>query len=183
MGRRPKNYVPPHPPVLVECTRCGENKAETEFYCNKQSRIYNIKKRVPLCKDCLQALYEEYSEKYGEEPAVFALCGIMDFPFLPERYKKIVETNPPFAFWKYIKQLQINQYRDESFVSSIVGDDLSRLKQTNPTAYTTNERLNRLQEDFSSLREEMHTLKSEISINQPKKSISGTRKNALYRAK
>lgn len=162
MGRRPKNYVPPHPPVLVECTRCGENKAETEFYCNKQSRIYNIKKRVPLCKDCVQALLEEYSHRYGEEVAVFALCGLMDIPFIPELYRKIVETNSPFVFGKYIRALQINQYRTESFISSIAGKDLSELKQANPTAYTTNERLNRLQEDFSSLREELHDLRAKL---------------------
>lgn len=99
MGRRPKNYVPLHTPVLIECVRCGENKAEIEFYSNKQSRIYNTKKRVPLCKDCVQALLEDYSIRYGEETAVFALCGIMDLPFLPERYKKIAETTPPFSFW------------------------------------------------------------------------------------
>lgn len=162
MGRRPKNYVPPHPPVLVECTRCGENKAETEFYCNKQSRIYNIKKRVPLCKDCLQALYEEYSDKHGQGVAVFALCGVMDIPFIEGMYKKIAEMNPPFTFGKYLKQLQINQYRDKSFIDSLSGEDLSRLKQANPTAYTANELLNRLQEGFSSLREELHGLRAKF---------------------
>lgn len=162
MGRRPKNYVPPHPPVLVECTRCGENKAETEFYCNKQSRIYNIKKRVPLCKNCVQVLLEEYSQRYGKETAVFALCGLMDIPFIPELYRKIVATNSPFVFGKYIRALQINQYRDESFISSIVGKDLSELKQANPPIYTANERLNRLQEDFSSLRMELSTLKANL---------------------
>lgn len=183
MGRRPKNYVPPHPLALIECVRCGENKPESEFYCNKQSRIYNVKKRVPLCKDCVQVLLEEYSQRYGEETAVFSLCGIMDLPFLHERYKKIAETNPPFSFWKYIKQLQINQYRDISFADSLSGEDLSRLKQANPAVYTTNERLNRLQEGFSSLREELHRLRSEITADSTKKKTSKTRKTALYRAK
>ncbi len=107
----------------------------------------------------------------------------MDLPFLPERYKKIAETTPPFTFWKYIKQLQINQYRDISFADSLSGEDLSRLKQAKPAEYTTNERLNRLQEGFSSLREELHRLRSEITADPAKKKTSKTRKTALYRAK
>lgn len=179
MGRRPKNYVPPYKPILMECVRCGESKAETEFYSNKQSRIYNVKKRVPICKECVQALYEELSDKYGQETAVFSLCAALDFPFLPETYKKITETNPPFAFGKYLRALQINQYRDKSFISSVAGKDYPKSEQEKPTS----ERLNRLQEDFSSLREELHTLKSEISVNQPNKSISKPRKTALNRKK
>lgn len=163
MGRRPKNYVPPTSPILMGCVRCGKSKEQTEFYSNKQSKIYNIKKRVPLCKDCVQALLEEYSYRYGEEIAVFALCGVMDIPFLSERYRKIIETDPPFTFGKYVKQIQINQYRDKSFVISVADRVFPETEQASPITYAPREHFNRLQEDVSILREELQNIRANLA--------------------
>ncbi len=108
MGRRPKNYVPPPPLVSFKCVRCGQNKPETEFYANRWSKIYVAQKRVPLCKNCIQKLFEENTYRYGEKLALYLTCAALDIPYISTRYDKIVETIPPFTLGKYIKQLQIN---------------------------------------------------------------------------
>lgn len=148
---------------LIECVRCGENKAETEFYTNKWSRVYASQKQAPLCKDCVQALLGEYTYKYGEEAALFLICAVLDIPFLSEMSKKITEINQPFAFGKYIRQLQMNQYKNKSFATSVVKGDFPEVEQINHRTCVTSERLNRLQEDVSTLREELHDLRTKLT--------------------
>lgn len=150
----------------LECVKCGESNTETSFYSNSQSNIYSIKKRVPLCKECLQKLLEEYTVKFGEQNAVFALCAVMDMPYLPERYKKITEDGQPFAFWKYTKVFQAYPYNTVSFADSVLSRDIINDIHSNNETYALQEDLNRLHEDFIALREDIHEIKANLDENK-----------------
>lgn len=140
---------------LIACVRCGEHKAESQFIHNRWSKVYAARKRVPLCIDCIQALFQENTYRYGEKAALFLTCAAVDIPFLPERYKQIADTSPPFTFGKYIKQLNINQYKASSFAISVMGS-------SNPDMLATGESLIRLKEDIETLREELRNLKAKF---------------------
>lgn len=160
MGRRQKNYVPPPPPITIRCTRCGQNKAEIEFYVNRWSNVY---KRVPLCKDCVQAIFTENTYRYGEKMALYLTCAVLDIPYLSERYKKIVETAPPFTLGKYIRQLQMNQYKSASFAESVADGDFPIVDRTGGIYFATNERVDTIQAEVTALRDELRDLKVKLA--------------------
>lgn len=149
------------PRSLIECVRCGQRKPEAEFVFNRWSKIY-IQERVPLCVDCVQALLEEYTYKYGEKSALFLICAALDIPYVSERYDKIVETTPPFTLGKYIRQIQINQYKSASFAQTVADGDFPTADHTGGKHYATAERVNTIRAEVTALREELRDLKAKL---------------------
>ena len=143
---------------LIECVRCGENKPETKFLLNRWSKIY-IQKRVPMCMDCVQALQEEYTYKYGEKSALFLICAALDIPYVSARYDKIIETTPPFTLGKYIRQIQINQYKNTSFAQTVADGDFPTADNTGGKYYATTERVDIIRAEITALREELRDIK------------------------
>lgn len=127
MGRRPKNYVTPPEILQIECVRCGKTKEETEFYTNRWSNVYNINKKiVPLCKDCVNSLMEEYTKRFDEKTALSVVCANLDMPFLPELYTDLVNKTSCFTFGMYVRQLQMKQYQHKNFQTSITDGEVLR---------------------------------------------------------
>lgn len=158
MGRRPKNYVPPKPIVTIRCVKCGKDKAETEFYSNKWGKVYVAQKRVPLCKDCVQELFNEYSYEYGEEAAMFLICAALDIPFDNRLTRRTTDKTPPLTVGKYFRQLNRRQYVDSSFAESVTTGG-----QKCPKPHGANDRLGELQEGVSAMREELHDLRVKLT--------------------
>lgn len=154
MNRKPKKQ----PSVaILECTRCGESKTETEFYSNKWSKVYSAQKRVPLCKDCVQALFNDYSDEYGEEVAVFLICAALDIPFDNRLISSTKNKTPPFTVGKYYRQLQLSRYTDKSFAESVTTGG-----QKCPKVQGANDRLAAIQDDISAMHEELHDLRDRL---------------------
>lgn len=125
MGRRPKNYVTPPEILKIECVRCGKTKEETEFYANRWSNVYNINKKiVPLCKDCVGSLMEEYTKRFDEQTALSVVCANLDMPFLPELYTDMVAKTSCFTFGMYVRQLQRKQFQHKNFQTSITDGEI-----------------------------------------------------------
>lgn len=160
MGRRPKNYIPPKPIVTIRCVKCGQNKAETEFYSNRWSKVYVTQKQVPLCKDCVQELFNEYSYEYGEEMAMFLICAVLDIPFDNGLISSTKDKTPPLTVGKYYRQLNRRQYVDSSFAESVTTGG-----QKCPKVHRANDRLAALQDDVSAMREELHNLRDKLTEN------------------
>lgn len=122
MGRRPKNYVPPSDVISITCTCCGEKKSEKDFYTNKWSRVFVADNhKVPICKDCIQNLFEEYTKRFGEEKALVIILANLDMPFYPDLYAKTLKDNSYFTLGLYIRQLNRIPYRNKTFQNSITG--------------------------------------------------------------
>lgn len=111
MRRKAKKQLPV---ATLMCVRCRESKAETEFFANKWSKVYTAQKRVPLCKDCVQALFNEYSYEYGEEAAMFLICAVLDIPFDNGLIISTKDKTPPLTVGKYYRQLNRRQYADKN---------------------------------------------------------------------
>ena len=125
MGRRPKNYVTPPEILKLECVKCGKSKEETGFYASRWSNVYNINKKiVPLCKDCVNSLMEEYTKRFDEKTALSIVCANLDMPFLPELYTDLVNKTSCFTFGMYVRQLQMKQYQHKNFQTSITDGEL-----------------------------------------------------------
>lgn len=147
MGRRPKNYVPPPDVLYLDCVRCGKNKEETNFYASKWSRVFNINKKfVPLCKDCINLLFEEYTKRFDEKTALCILCANLDLPFLPDVYARLIKDNSCFSLGRYVRQLQMTQYHDLNFQTSITKGELNKnpesLKETAKTRMSREDKQN-----------------------------------------
>lgn len=156
--RKKKKCVPT---PLIECVRCGQNKPEAEFLFNRWSKIY-ARKRVPLCMDCVQSLFKENTYQFGEKMALYLMCAVLDVPFISERYEKIVETSPPFTLGKYIRQIQINQYKNTSFAETVADGDFPTADHTGGKYYATTERVNAIRAEVAALREELRDLRIKL---------------------
>lgn len=163
MREKSRKRVPAKQQVHIECVRCGQSKAANEFLANKWSSVYVAKKRVPICKTCVQELFNEYSDKYGVEMATFLICAVLDMPFDVAQLDKETDRKPPLSFGKYYRRLQMKQYNDRTFAGSVTDGG-----QKCPKVHGTNDRLLVLQEDVSALREELHNLTAHLTKSQNK---------------
>lgn len=59
----------------IFCTCCGKDKALKEFYMSK-SYVYKATKKVPICKSCIEELYNKYLIKYDNNTkfAIYYMC-------------------------------------------------------------------------------------------------------------
>lgn len=98
MPRKPKTAVlPPVEKTKFVCHCCGKSKSETEFFTSKWSKVWNdTDKKVLFCKDCVQALMDEYTPRYGEKTALIICCALLDVPFYGMLYQSIINNNSFF---------------------------------------------------------------------------------------
>ena len=84
MGRKPKIAETPsfREELKIECSRCSKTKKEIDFFLSKWSKVWNINnKRVPICKDCIQELMNEFTKRYDEKTALIICCAYLDIHF------------------------------------------------------------------------------------------------------
>ena len=92
--------------MSVMCLKCGEKIEVRNLYSSKSS-FYTTYMKIPLCKDCIDDMYQEYYKKYKgegytnpERKAIERLCMVFDV------------------------------YYDDSIVTSIVVSDISLMRYT-----------------------------------------------------
>ena len=158
--RKKKKKCPLAP--LVECVCCEQSKPETKFLLNKWSKIYN-KKRVPLCRDCVDKLFEENTYRYGEKMALYLTCAALDIPYLSDRYDNIVEIIPPFTLGKYIRQIQINQYKQSSFAQTVAAGDVPTAEHTGGKYFATTETVDTIRAEVAAMREKLRDLEDKLA--------------------
>ena len=62
------------------CVCCGSTKS-SDFYVSK-NRLYAAIGRLPICKECIDKLFNKYFAIYGEnKKAMYFLCRRLDVPF------------------------------------------------------------------------------------------------------
>lgn len=114
--------------IEYTCLCCGYKKNETEFFISKWSKVWNESgKRVLFCKDCINTLFVEFTNRFkSEETALKICCAYLDVPFFAALYQSIAEKNSFFNVGLYLRQLQMRQYQYKSFHNSLVDGELSR---------------------------------------------------------
>jgi len=105
------------------CSCCGKPKNEKNYYSSK-SKIFIFFQRLPICKDCIDDLFEELLKRtsYNIEKALYYLCMRLDYPFIysvVEAAKKQTEKTGTLIHRVYIQKInsfgEVNNY-GETFI-------------------------------------------------------------------
>ena len=129
MGRKPKIAETPsfREELKIECSRCSKTKKEIDFFLSKWSKVWNINnKRVPICKDCITELMNEFTKRYDEKTALIICCAYLDIPFYADLYQSIINHNSFFSVGLYVRQLQIRQFQFKTFLNSLTEGELMK---------------------------------------------------------
>jgi len=110
------------------CLCCGNKKKEDEFFISKWSKVWNeTDKHVLFCKDCLNKLFVEFTNRFNsEKTALIICCAYLDVPFYATLYQSIIEKNSFFNIGMYLRQTSLRQYQYKSFLNSIVEGELEK---------------------------------------------------------
>lgn len=125
-----KKKVAPKPKKEIikhNCLICGEEKKDTEFFMSKWSRVWRQSgQRVLFCKECLNQLLTEYSNRYGEELALAMVLHYLDLPFHASLYRSTCEANSIFNIGMYIRLIQMQQYQNSTFINTLASKELDK---------------------------------------------------------
>lgn len=130
------------------CLCCGNKKNEDDFFVSKWSKVWNDSaKHVLFCKDCLNTLFTEYTNRFkSEETALKICCAYIDVPFYASLYNSIVEKNNFFNIGLYLRQLQMRQYQYKSFQNSILEGEFNKtendIKEERESKWTKKDKQN-----------------------------------------
>jgi hypothetical protein len=104
---------------VITCVCCGKPKYEDYFFINKSSYVFTgIWNRIPVCKECLDKLYRNWSLNYDPMTCCAALASIMDLPY-NEVFAKSCLKDGRFQIGNYTKCQNIRSFKDKSFIDSI----------------------------------------------------------------
>lgn len=112
---------------VYKCLCCGCTKKETEFYRSPYSKTWKqSNQRVLFCKNCLEQLFHDESEQYGVETAFVIALARLDLPYYRNLYVSMVEKYGACNIGSYARLMNGTQYRDVSWVNTIVDGELER---------------------------------------------------------
>lgn len=105
------------------CTHCGKDFSvrKGNFFAS-QSPIFENEGYLPICRRCLNNLYEFYADKFGSErDAVKRICMKFDIYFSDEIYeiaRKLV-TKERSIIACYVSKCNLTQYKDKTFDTTL----------------------------------------------------------------
>ena len=110
---------------IYRCTKCGAEHENpiNKFYKSTWSQLYNDNdKYCPVCKKCLNELFDEYSRRYkSDRTALLIICHYIDIPFYYSLYDSLVLNNSNFSIGMYTRLvLNQKQYQYKTFVNTLI---------------------------------------------------------------
>lgn len=142
MGRHKKEII-----STMKCLHCGSESEYKQFYkMHNSSNIYsgNVN-HIPVCKDCMKILYEQYKAKYtsqfsilGTEPeenaieklAIRRLCMTFDMYYSDRLFDAALKQIDRFTTLDmvsaYMKIANLKQSRNKSYDDTIIEENLSQ---------------------------------------------------------
>lgn len=109
-------------PSFYECCSCKKQfKKLDDNFPASQSNIYSANHKLPICKSCLDKLYEHYCIALGSEDAsIRRICMKFDIYFdqsLLNASRKI--TKDRSRIHTYISRANLTQYKDKTYDTTI----------------------------------------------------------------
>ena len=97
----------------LTCTCCGKTKLVKEYY-QSQSNLYKHLKLLPICKTCIEDVYNEYKNKYEDEKvAIYQMCRLFDLPYTEGSYNGAIQHSEKTGWKSYQSYFkQINSFGD-----------------------------------------------------------------------
>lgn len=115
-----------------KCLRCGKSYDNPVGNFYKSSYSENFEKNskyVPLCRTCVNEMFENNERKYGTQTACIIMCYKLDIPYYYSLYNSIVTANTNFSMGLYCRQLNNKQYSNQTFAQSILVGELDKTKK------------------------------------------------------
>lgn len=107
--------------VKWKCFKCGRSLSEDDFHAVANG----VTERMPICKDCMNDLYVEYVDKYGNPyDALYRLCRVLNIVYNKKLAEgcisAILEKDGTYKNMvnSYIKSVRLPQYRNKGFLDS-----------------------------------------------------------------
>lgn len=101
----------------ITCTCCGKDKKAinpgNRFY-QSQSILYRHYQHIPVCKDCIDIIYNSYKNKYKDDRlTLYEFCRLFDLPYSDVDYLGAVQNSEKTG-WKLYQSYfkQINSFGD-----------------------------------------------------------------------
>ena len=109
------------------CTRCGKTyKNQTVSFPSSQSPLFQENnKRLPVCKTCINEIFQYYKERFGDEKAAIKrICLKFDMYWSEDIYNLVPKSNTSTSrILSYISKLNSNsnllQYAGKTFDDAI----------------------------------------------------------------
>lgn len=113
--RTEKNYV---------CMKCSQTKAESAFWESTGTKLWNVSNnKVPICRNCIQEVYDDFQNKYGSKLATIICCSILDIVYSENLFNQIAYKDK-YTIGNYISRAKNGIYRSQCFADSIVNSEL-----------------------------------------------------------
>lgn len=122
------NYDASH---VYRCSRCGAEHSNPngKFYKSPWSDLYGANSQyTTICVNCVNNLFNQYEETFDTKTACIFLCYILDVPYYFSVYDTVLKNKAKFTMGQYLKYSNGNQYRNQSFASSILSGEIMRGK-------------------------------------------------------
>ena len=113
-----------------KCLRCGKeyDVAVGHFYKNTYGFWKANDNYVPVCKECVNEMFDDFSRRFGSDrTACMLLCHILDVPFYNSLYDSVVAnsgTCRPGAYNRLV--LNGRQYQFQTFSNTLVNGELNK---------------------------------------------------------
>lgn len=126
---------------LYRCVCCGKEKDDpvSQFF-KSRSKLYAANDGyVPVCRSCLNEMFDVYRKRYDEVTAVKIICHYLDIPFYYSLYSSIIAASDNFTIGMYTRQMNNKQYTSKTFVNTLLdkkelgieGDAHDKIKEDN----------------------------------------------------
>lgn len=118
------------------CIKCGTstNIPEGKFYLSKWSKLW-VKNgnRFPVCKECLNDIFQENVGRYGVRFAILIACYMMDIPFVNAAVDTI-EKHANITIGSYTRCLNKVMMTQRTFTNSLLdGEVVQALERSEST--------------------------------------------------
>ena len=110
-------------PSFYVCPTCGGKFKELKSFPASQSKMYaGYDYHIPLCRSCLDKIFEHYTEVYGgdEDQAIRRICEKFDIYYdvsLLNASRKITQTRS--RIHNYISKANLAQYKDKTYDTTL----------------------------------------------------------------
>lgn len=107
---------------------------DTDFYYSRNSEIWNLSDNRPLfCRKCVDAYFKTITNRHGERNALIVICAMLDLPFVANMYASVVQKNGSFVLSDYISRLNGPQYKNMTFVNTLLGEEITKIPEAENT--------------------------------------------------
>lgn len=121
-------------PFMYRCEKCGKQVMDDdrEFMISFSKLHVGHRCRLPICKDCLDSLYEEYFEELGsEEEAVRRVCMKFDIYYNKEIVNLMKSASKPLKrMTYYVGKTHTAKYANKTYDTTILEEKAEEDKIT-----------------------------------------------------